>query len=188
MSWRTLDGNYGCFDYAAKEWCENGGLGREWNYSWKWKPGTNGLPASSACCVCGGKGISGNHLGIKDLQYRMSLGYSVNMICFELTQSQILGARKEKNKHMLEKSMKKLMDENKELSEQIHILQTAIDTKEEKIQKNLVANSKKLEKNSETLNTIGHEVHLLKENIDEVDLKGKNQFSKRLNNVELFLL
>ena len=84
--------------------------------------------------------------------------------------------------------MKKLMDENKELSEQIHILQTAIDTKEEKIQKNLVANSKKLEKNSETLNTIGHEVHLLKENIDEVDLKGKNQFSKRLNNVELFLL
>ena len=104
------------------------------------------------------------------------------MISFDLTQSKILGARKEKSDHVLEKSIKKLMDENKELSQQIHILQNTIDTKEEKIQQNLVANSKKLEENSETLNTIGHEVHSLKENIDEVDLKGKNQFSKRLDN------
>ena len=73
-SWKTIKGgNYNCADYATKKWCENGAIGKEWDVTWDWLPGTNGLPATSVCCVCGGKGVTSGSYGKSTFEEKIDL-------------------------------------------------------------------------------------------------------------------
>ena len=56
-----------------QKWCENGTIGNEWDVTWNWLPGTNGLPATSVCCVCGGKGVISGSYGKITLEEKIEL-------------------------------------------------------------------------------------------------------------------